>query len=509
MSLRRKACFECVKAKRRCDRDSPACERCSKRSLTCEYYSPLSPYTDLTVDNTTNSLGVHSWDLSQEINTIANTENSMSDLLTCSVGSLMTFENNSFLPSPCNISAEIPGAFGNWQQSTEDTGSAWPMPRVGTESELLQPQSLQDDELYNTSPFPSSHDSTTMSVYPIYSSNSANQPSDTDYVPAVSRLRCIEQMWSRGQDTPRWKFCANEVLSFVHLFSRTGSAPFLVTRESSLDSITESTPVPLLRAMGVCAAYVTANESGRLAFEQLLEMEAKAVVESSNSEYFEFDPSQSQLDKLRAELVRVQVMTIYHIICLFSPSRRMRLLAESQEALVISWTRHLLLRLQALEKESELSPSCESSSASSSAFSASPVWRSVDGADMRPVSAFDNPARLYKEVTTSAYKTILMAHLVYTIYSSLKDQICRNLPELRSIPILTATVGEKTQHGGLIGPPLPSEMSGPGHHRPSRMTYIDYSDSWQEDELRYLDRRDRFTVLVLAACKGIGFLNNG
>ncbi|KKK15224.1 hypothetical protein ARAM_007528, partial [Aspergillus rambellii] len=42
MSLRKTACQSCVAAKRRCDREIPACSRCCKRSLTCQYPYPTS-----------------------------------------------------------------------------------------------------------------------------------------------------------------------------------------------------------------------------------------------------------------------------------------------------------------------------------------------------------------------------------------------------------------------------------------------------------------------------------
>ncbi|KXH52660.1 hypothetical protein CSAL01_13088 [Colletotrichum salicis] len=37
---RRKTCIACIKAKRRCDHGQPACLRCSRRNIACDYFAP-------------------------------------------------------------------------------------------------------------------------------------------------------------------------------------------------------------------------------------------------------------------------------------------------------------------------------------------------------------------------------------------------------------------------------------------------------------------------------------
>ncbi|WDK15311.1 C6 zinc finger domain-containing protein [Colletotrichum graminicola] len=40
MSLRKTSCLSCVASKRRCNRALPACQRCSRQSLSCRYPYP-------------------------------------------------------------------------------------------------------------------------------------------------------------------------------------------------------------------------------------------------------------------------------------------------------------------------------------------------------------------------------------------------------------------------------------------------------------------------------------
>ncbi|TPX18033.1 uncharacterized protein E0L32_011899 [Thyridium curvatum] len=415
------------------------------------------------------------------------------------------------MPFDSLSASSLPQGLDDFSACSAGVVPAWLMPMAGPHIALPSPTESNLDvgiasctETRSLQAAPSVNAADSSTPISIYGSDSPSHPTDNQCVSEIARLRCVEQMWSRGQDVPRWQFCAGEALSFVHVFSRTGSLPFLPRPRRPPPASgggggggggeCSAMPLPLVRAMSVCAAYVTAaGGAGRPVFEQMLEAEIAALVESSGSEHFPAGAGRGshRLRELRSEAVRVQAMTMYHIMCLFGPSARMRLLAERQEALATAWTRQLLLRLQALEEG-------EGRGLAGGSRSGEEEEEEEEGG-----------GEAGGGVVASAYKTVLVSHLVRTIYTSLRYRVCKELPELRAIPILTGEMGCR-RAGVLAGPPVPPGMFGAGgrRRRPRKMTYIDYSDSWTEEELRWLDRGDRLTVLMLAACKGIGFLRD-
>ncbi|KPM45143.1 hypothetical protein AK830_g1317 [Neonectria ditissima] len=236
-------------------------------------------------------------------------------------------------------------------------------------------------------------------------------------------------VWPRGRDIETWNFCAREFTSFVTSFATTGSSPFI------LHSVFEDRSKPhiqlhvsLQRALGVCAAHGTLGGSNQHFFTQLLDTEVQQLIESSKFGNVpvtyhsvletQEDGLSDSLSAFRASLARLQSMTLYQIMGLFSNDAGRQRTAQHQEALMASWTRELLLQIQVLELQSK---------SSSLSFSISPINSSLgtagpdEGQYEDPLESESLPDSLaflqdnmplQREEVMSAYRTIVISYLV-------------------------------------------------------------------------------------------------
>lgn len=257
--------------------------------------------------------------------------------------------------------------------------------------------------------------------------------------------------WNRAEEVETWRFCANEMLSYVSLYARAGSSPMMSQRTPAT---TKVAPV-LAKALGICAAHETLGGTQRGLFDEMLDREMEELIESSTAAEYSIMDQQRSLDTIVGKSVaRLQALILYQIIRLFSDKTRDVAKAKAQEALLASWTRELQLQIQLLQ---QTSPTYDSSP------SIGPVPLTVD-----------------REVLESAYRTILISYEVRAVHSVLAYRNCPVWEDLFAIVVPPSLSGSK------------------------KLMYPDYVVEWDRGlalEVTGDDRR--FRDLIVAACKGV------
>jgi hypothetical protein len=285
--------------------------------------------------------------------------------------------------------------------------------------------------------------------------------SPSQWISDVPRLtRTLTYIWPRANEPGTWAFCASELVSYVGLFAQAVSTPFITLPS---DRPIASHP-PLRAAYGVCAAYTTLTAASQPFFEQVLNEEVDNLIGSfghstgmsvayGNSNSTGFGDS---VDKFREHLVRVQTMILYYLIRAFGCSPRQRSLAEQLEPLLAAWTVELQLRLQLLDRQQCL----------------------TDGGENR-FQIFSSTV-LRPEEWQAVHRTILVSYLARSVYSVIKYKMTLLLAELASLPVLTPPISGK-----------------------AIMSYQEFAELWAQGGIAGIDETDRFTNLLLVACKGL------
>ncbi|KAF6790740.1 C6 finger domain-containing protein [Colletotrichum sojae] len=432
MSLRKTSCLSCVAAKRRCDRALPACQRCSKQSLDCRY--PYPPTAALQTSQ-------HSPQLSPT----GSSDESLGDIVTYSdftspVGPEEAREtelalgigldiNTDWLADLCSFSQ--PGHQVRPAGVARDDAADWtarilPANHSRAKKQRMRSRQRSRDVRAHTS--------------------LSGTPS-----PVNALGKSYLGPWSRAEEVETWKYCANEMLSYISLYARTGSSPMMPRRSPCT---VELAPV-LAKALGICAAHETLGGSQRVLFDQMLDREMEGLVESSAAaEYSIMDQHRSLETTVAKSVSRLQALILYQIIRLFSDRGRDLAKAKAQEALFASWTRELQLQVQLLQ---QTLPAC------SGVSSVGPAPPSID-----------------RDVLEAAYRTILISYEVRAVHSVLAYKNC---------PVW----------GDLFAIVVPPSLSGP-----KVLMYPDYVVEWDRGSAPEVTGEDgRFRDLIVAACKGV------
>ncbi|GJC95844.1 C6 finger domain-containing protein [Colletotrichum higginsianum] len=258
--------------------------------------------------------------------------------------------------------------------------------------------------------------------------------------------------WVRFEDEATWRYCANEMLSYISLYATSGTSPITgsMSGESSIFS-----PV-LGRALGICAAHGTLVGTQGRVFNQLIDRELEDLVAASQSapvhdgrwerRYFEA--------VVMDTTARMQALTMYQIIRLFSDKARDLQKAAAHEALFASWARELQLQVQMLQQSAP------------SRGSAAVIGPAVDAADPKAIDA--------------AYRAILISYAVRAVHSVLNDKTCAVWDDLFTLV-------------------MPASLSGQ-----ARLLYPEYVIQWEMKSTPTLYEDDRrLSDMVVAACKGV------
>ncbi|KAH7158286.1 hypothetical protein DER46DRAFT_558612 [Fusarium sp. MPI-SDFR-AT-0072] len=464
MSLRKSSCTACVSAKRRCDRGVPSCNRCDHKCLPCKYPYQRSlhsapaaglPPNEFTFPTTPvlGNLGSSETLLEQGAFPVAN-------LLASGFPSLddsLAWNWDALCPQPA---IDLPASEQISPSETNSlNGLSWSMftdlnsNQVSTSDPTRRTEEIQRHRRKAYSRLCPQDQLRMRSTSVIGSSLQAHQ------------------VWPRGQDIATWQFCARELLSFVNVFATTASNSFILQPFASSNSISHNgLPLPLQRALGICATAYTLTESGQNILDQMLETEMEHLVNEFGSH------GVSIREAFRQDLARLQAMVLYQTIALFSTRARQQLLAKKYEPLVASWSRELLLRIQVLElhkKDTPMSPFLQSEGLEDCAATMESAPDTVSGREFPGTKAavvpYDKP--LHESEIDSAYRTVLTSYMARSVHSALIYQSWLSKPSIT-------------------------------------ISYNEFPDRWnQKKGMLGLNKHDRFLVLLLAACKGVDAMN--
>ncbi|KAH6988900.1 hypothetical protein BKA56DRAFT_574823 [Ilyonectria sp. MPI-CAGE-AT-0026] len=516
MSLRKTSCAACVSAKRRCDRGTPACRRCVQKTLVCEFPYPITQtrLNEPLVDCSTSS-DLWNWvdniPISEGVN-----ETGLSDFEMAALPNLTS--------SPLHLA---------WDALNPTTPSE-PHPPVQQISEL---EGNIEIETLESLLGPWLDQSTCIRGRSVDKARGDRQVSrhrrkqhhrnSQRIRESIPRALPAHGIWPRGHDAETWNFCAGELMSFVTSFAATASSPFILHPALRLRIQPHvQLHYSLQRALGVCAAHSTLGDQGRLVLSQLLETEVQQLIESSQSgNTLAYDPSisdthenksNSALFAFREALARVQAMILYQIIGLFGAVAGRQRPCKQHEALMASWTRELLLHLQVIERQPKAIPPSSWISSPSSNLDTD----ELDGArDHETTESLPNTLPLLgdtmplqEEEIWSAYRTILVSYLVRSVYSALTSQTCALLAEMGSMPVLVSRQGQQkpdeansvSRQDLWVNIRDKAEARGLLNAGRGTISYTDFVHLWNgQNWTPGLEGYDRFTVLLLVACKGV------
>ncbi|RKL18924.1 hypothetical protein BFJ70_g14138 [Fusarium oxysporum] len=511
MSLRKTSCMACASAKRRCDRGVPACNRCAQKCLPCAYpYQRSSqsapvvrlPPNELTSHDTPfpGPLGSSETTLEQGTVQVADLFDSGFTLMDDS----MTW--NWDLSSP-QAAVDLP--------TSEQLFTLESNMLTGLPEPLFNGINNNQNLRVDVSARPGDPPRHRRRAYFRLCQQDVHRPR---YIPGIDPTLQTNEIWPRGRDTKTWQFCARELLSFVNAFATTTTNSFILQPVASPNSNNHTElHFSLQRALGLCATACTLTDSTRSILDQMLETEMQHLV--SGFGLHNVLGHSATLSAFRQDLARLQAMVLYQITTLFSTSARQQFLAKKYEPLVASWSRELLLRIQVLElqkKETLSSPflPIELLHPSATDLEAYPNERPIRESleNSAPLLLYDKP--LHNSEIDSAYRTILISYLARSVHSALISQTCTLLAELGSLPVFihsnepVSDISYDESQQAFWSELRRSAEAQELNMQNKTISYNEFADRWsQQKELLGLNERDRFVVLLLAACKGVDTIN--
>ncbi|KAK1993575.1 hypothetical protein LX36DRAFT_661378 [Colletotrichum falcatum] len=427
MSLRKTSCLSCVASKRRCDRALPACQRCSRQSLSCRYPYPPASTVDpppLVCESSLRGLPqtpcLTFGPVDEDTAAVERTE--YDDFWRYGQG-----PRDNDLLAPEDLSSLLDGT------SSECYFGEHPaIPHTSPRHRSLenQPARLLDD----------THQASTRSIPP------------GTLVPTNLLTNAILGPWNKFDDTATWRYCASEMLSYISLYAAHGTSPIATfTNPGSAEP-----NLVLGGALGVCAAHETLARTRKHVFDQLLdhELEQLATLSQSAPAYdarWQRHRSETILGEATA---RLQALTMYQIIRLFSDRARDFRKAAAYEALLASWTRELQLHVHMLQQHTQPPENMTI------------VGFGSEGTD--------------PEILDAAHRSILMSYTVRAVHSVLNYKTCAVWNDLFTIT-------------------MPTSLSGP-----AMLPYPEYINAWERGEIQTISEDNRrLSNLIVAACKGV------
>ncbi|PTB34960.1 uncharacterized protein TrAFT101_006365 [Trichoderma asperellum] len=502
MSLRKKACAACVASKRRCDQSQPACNRCAKQRLTCQY--PFS------------SAGVK---LGPQIGI------SDRSVLSCNktLVSDFTFDSFEWDSSWDKQSPEL-------DFTTVPHTTGLPISHLGTEDLKYLEETSQSSTLANH-------------FHPVFKENARtghtfilqdNQPRVWDHrsTSEAVNLRlsscqrtCMQQNQSvladfcfvpMLHDANRWTFCANKMISYIGTFAKTASTDFIMPYKLQ---------APLTAALGVCAAHNTLTGSSRVVLDKLIEAEIDNLIwhvpqgitlwvtELSTSDNVKnCSTPTNDLQLFREQLARVQAMTLYHIMRSFGSDATQRRQAVQHEPLLAAWTTSLQEQLHKLYcTMDENIPNRSVSSLSALLRPEQSAWVCTNEPCIQLDNCSFDSGPLREAELESAHRTILMSYFVRATYAVVTYGICPLISELESLTVSVPASVRGQRHDFGTGKSYPSHYFTPLDSQAgydSRLSYKELLGLWEQGYMSTSDLEDEYTQLLLVACKGIGVLRH-
>lgn len=503
MSLRKKACAACVASKRRCDRSQPACHRCAKQHLTCQYplsagvnLEPRTGNSDGSVSHYDKTLVFNStfdsfaWDTSRDIQ---GPELDFTEVphTTALPVSYLGMGNLKHLGESALQSSTLTKQFQPAFEENVGTGN----------TSILQDNELAVLGLHGTS----EGDNFCLSSCP---------PTAVQQNHLALPGFCSVPMF---HDPNRWTFCASKMVSYISTFAKTASTDFITPY--SLQS-------PLTAALGVCAAHKTLAGSSRAVLDKLIETEIDnliwyvpqgttvSVTDLSTSGDVNncFTPT-NDLQLFREELARVQAMTLYHIMRSFGSDATQRRQAAQHEPLLAAWTTSLQERINKLYRVMDQDILDRSVSSFSTLLRPDQsAWVPTNGQCSQLGNCSFDSGPLREDELESAHRTILISYFVRATYAVVTFGICPLISELESLLVSVPASVKGRRHYFGTDKRCPSRTFSPLDSQAcdgSRLSYRELLALWEQGYMSTMDLEDEYTQLLLVACKGVSVLSRG
>ncbi|KAI0966499.1 hypothetical protein F4678DRAFT_288153 [Xylaria arbuscula] len=269
----RKACFSCVRAKRRCDKSLPSCRRCTDREETCRY-PRARPYSRRRDTSEPDPEGPGSHDDLRVAPTTTDEESS-TDLHSSSV-------DWDAVPGP--LAAEP----RNLQPSVESSVTFTPQLRVSAGFSENDDWSIHEYSL-------------------------------EDFQPKIK--------------LSTWKSYGKRIGQFLEQWVTTNHCPFIhgqLYAESGL-------PPCLQDAYAAYTTYLARNENNEDFVLQLVEGKVNALLQRHSLSHADDTPESMETLSLSEHLTRVQALFIYQYIRLFDGDIRSRAQAERHDMVLQDW----------------------------------------------------------------------------------------------------------------------------------------------------------------------------
>ena len=451
MSLRKRACIACARAKQRCDQGHPTCRRCKEKSLLCQVARPSKHARVIT----------HESVISSSTNPLINTED-----VTCFANEpFLNFSSVDYEYQPNVLQQSI----GNHERSIDDLCVQDIVQEIASSSGIGR-----FDESYNSHVMQ-------QSLSPC--ADRGAQGPLTQSSPAASLTLLTPGLFPRALETNTWNFCGSELLSYVKSFAQTATAPFIVPAKSHhADRLLFLHPY-LRSALGVCAFYETSRNIDKQLCEQLLALEMGQLnMQTDSSFHLQIDNADVETGHhvflFREALARLQAITFYQIIRYFSHDPQQRRLAEQQEPMVSAWTASLQHQLQSLCQQRITNSTFAGTCAS---FASVPENNWI----------FDEADVVSQEEIDSAYRVILMSYFIRSIYTIVYYRVCPLLVQMSSLTVYTLPTIVRDESDRLTSGSSPLPLS-----------YKEIADMWDDREAAQVGPDDRFLKLLRIACHG-------
>lgn len=503
MSLRKKACAACVTSKRRCDQSQPACHRCAKLHLRCQYPSSptgvalqprigISDGSVLPGDETPVSHSTFdnmAWDSSWDQQSLGLDFTTGSHTATLSMSHLDSGDLQD-LGETVLQSSTLPSQF---QPACEENVIAEHV----SISQENQPAAL------------SSHGTSDEgNICPSFCHRASSQQNRL----VLADFSGVPMLY----DANRWTFCAGKMVSYVAAFAKTASTDFIAPY--NLQS-------PLTAALGVCAAHETLTGSSRAILDKLIETEIEnlvwhvpqrttlSAIDLSIPGVINNVTPIDDLQFFREELARVQAMTLYHIIISFGSDAAQRRQAAKNEALLAAWTISLQERIDQLHCTiDQNTPNHAVSSFAPLPRAEQSTWAPSHGQYSRLDNRGYDSGPLREDELESAHRTILISYFVRATHMVVTFGICPLISELESLMVsLPASVRERKPGlgSGSLFPSRIFSSLGLQVSDASRLSYRELLGLWEQGHMSTSDLDDEYTQLLLVACKGVSILSSG
>ena len=493
MSLRKTSCAACIAAKRRCDQQRPLCSRCAKRGADCVYSYPAAVAVSEPLGSLFNTVQANECFDYNGSGYLMESAAATADQLKYGLNPDEAHMNHSF-------------DFGDFEFGI--SFPEFPLPSYTESITLTSPESSNDGVIQ------SAEDS-----QPKHSQNFDHPPPKRRRVQQTRQSRelspkstsasglCREvdlAVWPRAKEAKTWSYCVDEFTSYVRVFAQTARIPHILglkpTSEREVEF--ESLSSPLGAAYSICAAQQTMTEATRPFFYKLLNMEVAKLAQSYQSDGISqlFNKPKSRWNSsiiaLRNHMARVQAMILYHIIRSFGSDDEQKSMAREQEHTLAAWTTELELRVRLIELETQQqyisSPGSHYILANSStlASSANKDVESLLSPGAKQLDSHVIDVGLTEEERETARRTILLSYMVRAIHYVMEKKICPLLPTMAALtfyPGVSATTPRSQIRSGETA-----------------MTYEELGNLWDHDKVKDARVHDKFTNMLLIACKGVG-----